>query len=84
MVYTYIRYKERKKYKAEGALTCAATIGGLATGVCSACVAGIIPLIFSILGLSFSWASLPFKGMEIQLVVIVMLSISLYWNSKSK
>ena len=83
-VYTYIRYLERKRYKARGALTCAAAIGGLATGVCSACVAGIIPLIFSILGLSFSWASLPFKGMEIQLAVIVLLLISLYLNRKSK
>ena len=84
MVYTYIRYKERKKYGAEGALTCAATIGGLATGVCSACVAGIVPLIFSLMGLSFSWLSLPFKGMEVQVLVIVILVLSLYWNSKSK
>lgn len=84
MVYTYIRYKERKKYKAEGALTCAATIGGLATGICSACVAGIVPLIFSLMGLSFSWLSLPFRGMEIQALVIVILAISLYWNSRSK
>ena len=84
MVYTYIRYKERKKYKAEGALTCAATIGGLATGVCSACVAGIVPLIFSLLGLSFSWLSLPFRGMEIQVFVIAMLLLGLYWSARSK
>ena len=84
MVYVYIRYRERKKYRAEGALTCAATIGGLATGVCSACVAGLVPLIFSLLGLSFSWASLPFKGMEIQLIVIAVLMLSLYLNWKLK
>ena len=84
MVYTYIRYKERKKYKAEGALTCAATIGGLATGVCSACVAGLIPLIFSLLGVSSSWGALPFKGLEVQALVIAVLLISLYWNWKSK
>ena len=84
MVYTYIKYKERKKYKAEGALTCAATIGGLATGVCSACDAGIIPLIFSLLGISFSWGALPFKGLEVQALVIVVLLISIYWNWKSK
>ena len=84
MVYTYIRYKERKKYKTEGALTCAATVGGLATGICSACVAGLVPLIFSLLGISFSWGALPFKGMEIQALVIVVLLIGLYWNSRSK
>ncbi|HLG24293.1 MAG TPA: hypothetical protein VI564_05180 [Candidatus Nanoarchaeia archaeon] len=83
-VYTYVRYKERKNYKAEGALTCAATVGGLATGVCSACVAGLMPLIFSLLGFSFSWGALPFKGMEIQLLVIVVLGLGLYWNTKSK
>ena len=83
-VYTYIRYKERKKYKAEGALTCAATIGGFATGVCSACVTGLIPLIFSLLGISFSWGALPFKGLEVQALVIIVLLASLYWNLKSK
>ena len=84
MVYAYIRYKERQSVKKESALTCAAAIGGLATGVCSACVSGLVPLVFSLFGVSFSWGALPFKGLEVQALVIAVLLISLYWNWKSK
>ena len=81
-VYLYIRYQERRSAKNQGALVCAAAIGGLATGICSVCVAGIVPLLFSFLGITFSFGALPFKGMEIQSLIIIILLASLYSLNK--
>ncbi len=78
-VYSYIKFQERKNIGKERTMTCAAAVGGFATGICPACVASVFPLIFGIVGVSFSWAALPFNGMEIQLLMIVILGISLYF-----
>ena len=82
MVSAFLRYRERRAIKKESALTCAGTLAGLATGICSACVAGIVPLLFSFLGISFSWAALPLKGMEVQAMIIAVLAINLIWLNK--
>lgn len=74
----FSKYQERKAVKGHTAMTCAATIGGIATGVCPACVAGVFPLAMSALGLAFSWAALPFKGLEVQAVIALVLGIVLY------
>ena len=79
MVYGYIRYKERKDVKKTGVIACVGTIGGLATGVCSACVVSVFPLVLGLFGVTFSWASLPFQGLEIQALLIVMLGAGLYF-----
>ena len=83
----YIKYKERKnlkKCKEAGVLGGIGTIGGLITGVCPLCVTGLIPLILSFLGVSFSFAVLPFGGIEIQILFVIILSISLWmmWRKK--
>jgi len=77
-VYSYILYKERKKCIEGNTLTGIGTLGGLMAGVCPLCVTGLFPLIFGIFGLSFSLASLPFKGLEIQVLAIAVLLYSLY------
>jgi len=77
-VISYLKYKERKKCKEGIALGTLGTIGGLAVGVCPLCITGIFPLILSFLGISFSFASLPFDGIEVQLFVIFLLSAGLY------
>ncbi|MEM3113347.1 MAG: hypothetical protein QXI33_02900 [Candidatus Pacearchaeota archaeon] len=77
----YIKYKERKNFekcKKAGFVGGVGTIGGLITGVCPLCVTGLIPLILSFLGLSFSFATLPFQGIEVQILVVIILSISLW------
>tara|TARA_Y100000310_G_C20449356_1_gene699925 strand:- start:328 stop:798 length:471 start_codon:yes stop_codon:yes gene_type:complete len=81
-VYAFIKYKERKSIKAEGSVICAATIGGIATGVCPACVTGFFPLLFSLFGISFSFIDMPFQGIEIQVLIIAILATSLYFLNK--
>ena len=83
-VYSYIRFKQKRNIKKETSISCAATIVGLSTGVCPACVAGVFPLVLSLIGISFTWASLPFKGLEIQLLIIIVLLISLYLLNRRK
>ncbi len=78
-IYAYVKYKEHKEFKKEAALSCAGTIGGLSTGVCPSCVASLFPLLLDGFGISFSYASLPFKGLEVQVIVIIILGISLYF-----
>jgi len=76
-VYGYVRWQERRVAK-EGALVCVGGVGGFAAGVCPACVTSVLPFIFGIFGVSFSWASLPLRGFEIQLITIAILAGSLY------
>ena len=75
-VLIYIRYKERKKCKRDISLSSVGAIGGLVTGACPLCVTGLIPLILGFIGISFSLASLPFQGIEVQVLVALVLFIS--------
>ena len=77
-VYVYILYKERKGCKEGKILAGAGSVGGLIVGVCPLCVTGLVPLVLGFLGIGFSFASLPFQGIEIQVLVVVILLISLY------
>lgn len=74
-ILVYIKYKERKKCKGAG-IAGVGTIGGLIVGVCPLCITGLFPLIASFIGISFSFASLPFQGIEIQLLVVLILFVS--------
>lgn len=76
-VLIYVKYKERKKCKKELSLSSIGAIGGLVTGVCPLCVTGLIPLILGFIGVSFSLASLPFQGIEVQVLVVIILLVSL-------
>ena len=80
----YVRYKERKKctegYTAAGI----GAAGGFAAGVCPLCVTGLVPLLLSLAGISFTFASLPFGGIEIQIMVVVILLVSLGMLNKNK
>jgi len=84
-VYVYILYKERKSCKEGKTLAVTGSIGGLIVGVCPLCVTGLIPLVFGLLGIGFSFASLPFQGIEIQVLIVVILLLSLKMlRTKSK
>lgn len=75
-VLVYVKYKERQKCKNQTVLAGLGAIGGLATGFCPLCITGLFPLILSMIGITFSFASLPFKGIEVQFGIIIILFIS--------
>jgi len=79
---SYMKYRQRQKIKKGVAIAALGTTSGFAAGVCTACVAGIFPFIFSLFGISFSWLSLPFKGLEFQVLVIILLLTSLHLLNK--
>ena len=79
---SYVKYKERKDCRNAGAVAGASAVGGLIVGVCPLCVSGFFPLILGFLGVSFSFASLPFQGLEVQILIIILLLISLKMLNK--
>lgn len=83
-VLIYIKYRERKRCKKEITLGGIGAVGGIITGVCPLCVTGLIPLILGLVGISFSLASLPFQGIEIQVLIVIILFVSLINLSKNK
>ncbi|MEK6897080.1 MAG: hypothetical protein AABW93_00970 [Nanoarchaeota archaeon] len=82
-VYIHILYKERKACKEGKVFAGAGTVGGLIVGVCPLCVTGFIPLVFGLFGVGFSFASLPFQGIEIQILVVMVL-LAGFWILKNK
>lgn len=81
-VLLYLKWKERISLKKQSFLASLAALGGFSTGICPACISGLFPLLFSALGTSFTFLSLPFKGLEIQLLVIIMLMLNMYLMEK--
>ena len=77
-VLLYLKYRERKECKKAGMLTTIGAVSGFAVGVCPLCITGAFPLILSALGVTFSFASLPFQGIEIQILVVIILITSLF------
>ena len=78
LVAVYVRYKGRKTCREAGTVAAVGTLGGLAAGICPLCVTGLFPLILGIFGVTFSFATLPFKGLEVQVFSIAILSLSLW------
>ena len=74
--YIYILYRQRKQCTSGATATSLGTIGGLITGVCPLCVTGLFPIVFGLFGISFSLASLPFQGIEVQLAIVILLIVS--------
>lgn len=75
-IYIYIISNQKKTCKAGATTTSIGVLGGLITGFCPVCITGLFPIIFGFLGISFSLASLPFQGIEIQFVVLLLLVFS--------
>ena len=78
----FVRYRERQSCKEQSVLAGIGGIGGLVVGICPLCVTGIFPLLLGLFGVSFSFASLPFRGLEIQALVMVLLGVSLWMLEK--
>lgn len=72
----YINYQKRKSCRKETTTTAVATVGGLITGVCPICITGVLPLIAALFGVTISFVSLPFQGIEIQFIILIVLIFS--------
>jgi len=81
--YLYYGIRLRKGCKKSSIAATTGAVAGMAVGVCPICVGGILPLLLGIFGVSFSFAVLPFNGIEVQLAVIALLIFS-YLNLKKK
>ncbi len=80
----YFQFQQRRHIKKQSVIVSIGTVGGFATGVCSACVAGFFPFLLGLFGISFSFLSLPFQGIEIQVLIIVLLGVNSYFLDKEK
>ena len=75
--YLYRNHLMRKNCNDESTLVGIGVAGGVAVGICPLCVGGLFPIILSLLGISFSFGSLPFQGLEVQVLVIILLGYGL-------
>ncbi len=76
------RIKESKEVRKKIGLAPAGIIVGILGGACPGCFAGLLPLIFSLIGVSFSLLSLPLNGLEILLLSIILMILSIYYFTK--
>ncbi len=74
----FIRYKQRKQCRGAATMTSVGTVGGFITGICPLCITGLFPLLFSFFGISFSLGILPFKGIEVQVLTLLILLFSYF------
>ncbi len=72
----YLKFKERRKCHKESFVATVGAIGGMMVGVCPICVGGLFPILLGFLGVSFSFASMPLKGLEFQVAILIILLIS--------
>lgn len=60
-----------------GSVSLIGTFIGILGGACPGCFAGLLPAIVGIFGSSFALTDLPFFGLEIQMLSIILLIISI-------
>src|SRR3989344_1809887 len=77
-VYLFLLSRARRQCKPSRTLTGVGTAAGLLTGICPLCVTGLLPLLLGFFGVSFSLGILPFQGLEVQVLTIVLLGFSLF------
>ena len=81
-VLVYAAYRLRRQCKDAKLTASLGAVGGVIVGVCPLCVTGLVPLLLGVFGLSFSFASLPFGGIEMQVLVVAVLCVSMYLLKK--
>lgn len=78
----YSKFKEAKKVEKRSGLTFLGAFSGMLGGLCPGCIAGLFPLFASLFGITASLASLPFQGLELQALAIILLIIPLIFLIK--
>lgn len=95
ILFTYLIYKNYRKLRKEAtcemnltglgttaSVTGLGALGGVATGVCSACVVSVFPWLFGLFGVTISFGALPFQGLEIQFGIVALLLLNGYYLHK--
>ncbi len=78
----YSKFKELNKIKKSSGLTFFGIFSGLLGGLCPGCFVGLFPLVLSFFGVTASLASLPLKGIELQVLSIILLTIAIILLTK--
>ena len=76
------RFKEVKSYNNESGAGIFTSVISLFSAGCPVCSFSIISFLIPAIGTTFSLAILPFKGLEIQLLGIIILLISIFILTK--
>ena len=66
----------RKKMVAHGGLAAIGISTGLIGSACSACAVGVAPILLGSLGTAFSLSTLPFFGLELSVLAVLLLGVS--------
>lgn len=78
-----LKYKEIKFVSAKSSLfSVVGTFLAFLTGACPGCVAGFFPVFMGLFGASLSLNDLPFYGIEIQAVSLILLLLGIFYLSK--
>ncbi|MGK0209420.1 MAG: hypothetical protein ACI83O_000697 [Patescibacteria group bacterium] len=82
--YVVREYAGKQQCRKGGILTTTGLFAGLSLGVCPLCIGGFLPLFLALFGITFSFGSLPFAGIEIQLLVLALMITTTYmfYNKK--
>ena len=78
------RIKDSKEIRQKIGLAPVGVFLGILGGACPGCVTGLLPLILSLFGISFSLLSLPFNGLELLLLSIILMIVSIYYLTKEQ
>ena len=91
IVLAYLHYQENKKQKnavcishdrKATILVGIETVLGLFLGVCSACTPLLFPLLFSIFGVTITLSTLPLRGFELQIILILLFIFNIWYFQK--
>jgi len=73
---------DNKFDKKAGGIASLGVFGGLLGGACPGCFVGLFPAFLGLFGISASLSVLPFYGIELQVVSVILLIISTYYLTK--
>ena len=74
----WIKFKELKALSKVSGLAAVGAFGGFLGGACPSCFVGLFPAFMGLFGITLSLGNLPFYGLEIQLISVILLFISIF------
>jgi len=78
----FAKVQDIKEVKTGSATSFGGILAGLLAAGCPSCAVGVFPFVASLFGISATLASLPFGGIELQLLSVALLCVSIYFLTK--